>query len=95
MRIGSYTKVAEQTSTGASTSLKKAGEQGKPSQAGATKASGDGIKLTVSAQARALAAQADQGFDAAKVERLKGAMASGAFKVDASAIGARIAEAGG
>jgi flagellar biosynthesis anti-sigma factor FlgM len=54
----------------------------------------EGVKVTVSAEARELAAKADEGFDAAKVERLKSSIDAGTYKIDPRALAARIAEKG-
>jgi flagellar biosynthesis anti-sigma factor FlgM len=52
------------------------------------------FKVSISPEAKALSSTSEAGFDAAKVERLKGAVESGSLHVDAKAIAARIVNGG-
>ncbi len=53
-----------------------------------------GVRVQFSAQSRALALQAGGDVDTARVERLKAAIASGNFQVDAAAIADKILQGG-
>jgi anti-sigma28 factor (negative regulator of flagellin synthesis) len=66
----------------------KAGPAAPPKRVGA-----GGIKVTVSAEARALAAE--NAMDGAKVARLQAALAAGALAIDARLIASRLVESGG
>jgi negative regulator of flagellin synthesis FlgM len=52
--------------------------------------SGEAAKVTISAQARELAAGGDEQVNAEKVESLKSAIADGSFKVDSNLVAERI-----
>jgi flagellar biosynthesis anti-sigma factor FlgM len=95
MRIAdAYSKLAPQAAgAGRTTNAAKVGDRSTvASRRGAE--SQDGVKVTVSAEARELAARAQNGVDHAKVERLRSAVEGGTYKVDAGAIAARMVNGG-
>ena len=96
MRIAdAYTKqLAEQAAATASAQATSAASTKTKHAKHAGSEAHEGVKVTVSAQARELAAKADEGFDAAKVERLKSSIDAGTYKIDPRALAARIAEKG-
>ena len=53
-----------------------------------------GVRVQLSAESRALALQSGGDVDTARVERLKAAIASGSFQVDAAAIADKLLRGG-
>ena len=96
MRIAdAYSKLSLDKSTDASRAqAAKAADRGKGAAGARHESAADAVKVTLSAQARELSAQASQSFDAAKVDRIKTAIGDGSFKVDSGAIAARIVDGG-
>lgn len=95
MRIAdAYSKLSIDKPTVSGAQAAKGAERVKAGDASKSSSHGDAVKVTVSAQARELANQAAQGFDAAKVDRLRSAISNGSYKVDSSAIAARLVDGG-
>lgn len=95
MRIAdAYSKLSIDKPTVTGAQAAKGAERVKAGGTSKNESHGEAVKVTVSAQARELANQAAQTFDAGKVDRLRSSMSDGSYKVDAHAIAARIVDGG-
>lgn len=92
MRItnDTYTKLAEQAAAAKAAAEKR--ESGSTKAAAPGSAAPEGVKVTMSAKARELAAAAPADFDEAKVARLKSAIEGGTFQIDAHHIARKLVE---
>lgn len=71
-----------------------AGQPPRADSAGGKPAAAAGEKVTVSDEAQKLAAKSQADAETAKIEKLRGAINDGTFKVDPQAIAKRIVEGG-